>query len=57
MGVGRERDVIFPPRGDFHFPQQFHRLSFHTPAPAGARAYLSDVLAEVGFAQQDIRGA
>jgi hypothetical protein len=35
MVLGRERQSILTPRGDFHFPRQFNRLSLHAYGGAG----------------------
>jgi hypothetical protein len=36
MVLGRERQSILTPWGDFHFPRQFNRLSLHAYALLGA---------------------
>ena len=35
MVLGRARQSILTPRGDFHFPRQFNRLSLHAYAHPG----------------------
>src|SRR5713101_6215638 len=41
MVLGRARQSILTPRGDFHFPRQFNRLSLHAYAPSGDPPFLS----------------